>query len=245
MKPYFSKLLTEQERAGSRNLSRKWGGRVRVHPDPEHDYEDEINFVSMARRRQYGYNHKEFTDVLNPLRGLLEKNVGRPWDDVYSELCKGLDRRSVTGQHVFTHLWDYVDRNTVVCVDGKIRCWSNSGGYYGTPDHFYVHPVTGILCANPDRFRGWGWYKVKENADVDYLPIWKREDGLGGEGYKRIDGLWYQVEWTKEDKFAGYHAIRIQWGKNPWDVKQEVVVLKKRQLGRKELKHLGLKNIMV
>ena len=246
MKPYFSKLLTEQERAGSRNLSRKWGGKVRLHPDPEHDYEDEINFVSSARRRQYGHNHKEFTDVLGPLYGFLEKNVGRPWDDVYSELCKGLDRRSVTGLHVFTHLWQYVDRDVVMFDDGKVRV----PGYHSwsEPSDFYIHPYTKILCAQPDRrwtYRAYNRNRSKDQ-DVTSFPIWQRDDGLGGESYERIDGLWYQVEWALEDKFAGYHkSLLPSSGYSPWRTKQEQVVLKKRQLGRKELRHLGLRNIIV
>lgn len=239
MKPYFSKLLTEQERAGSRNLSRKWGGRVRVHPDPDHDYEDEINFVSMARRgRQYGYNHKEFTDVLNPLYGFLEKNVGRPWDMVYSEICKGLDRRSITGLHVFTHLWDYVDRDTVMCEDGKVRAFSYIGSLR-EPDDFYVHPYTGILCAHPERCWTWGarYRRSKKEPDVTYHTIWVSMDGKGGCEYRRIDGLWFEVEWS-------LHADAPEFV-SPWKPNRERGGLtKKRQLGKKELKHLGLKNIM-
>lgn len=248
MKPYFSKLLTEQERAGSRNPSRKWGGRVKYNPDPEFDYEDEITRVSMSRHgMQYGWNGKSLTDVLSPLYGYLEKNVGRHWDDVYSELSKGLDRRSVSGLHVFSHLWDYVDRHTVMCEDGKVRAWAGGrwgGGRLTEPDDFYVHPYTGILKKAPDR-PNWWRRRGKKDKDTDEHLIWIAESKQYGESYKRIDGIWYQVEWTMKDVVTGYHPIRLSWGSNPWNVKQEVQVLKKRQLGRKELKHLGLVNIII
>lgn len=246
MKPYFSKLLTEQERAGSRNLSRKWGGRVRVHPDPEHEYEDEITFVSSARRRQYGYNHKEFTDVLSPLRGFLEKNVGRPWNDVHSELCKGLDRRSVTGQHVFTHLWQYVERYTVL-VDGEVKVLNHWSGNYVDPNHndFYIHPQTGILCTNPEM--GWSYraYQKRRPADkdVDRIEIWVSDDGMSGADYQRLNGLWFEVEWSLRDVYAGYYERAKLHGMNPWRIKEKRYPVKQRQLGKKELKHLGLHNI--
>src|ERR1700728_1507846 len=105
----MSKLLTEAERYGSSNPSQKWGKRLRY--DPDSDYEDEfIGRVSMSRRsrhRSHKILSKDLSDVLNPLEGYLHKSKGWPWDDVYSEICKNLDRRSVTGLHVFTHLWQF------------------------------------------------------------------------------------------------------------------------------------------
>lgn len=238
MKPYFSKLLTEQERAGSKHPSRKYGGRLKY--DPDSDYEDEVNFVSSARRRQYGHNYKEFTDVLAPLYGYLEKSVGRHWDEVYSELCQNLDRRSVTGLHVFTHLWQYVDRNTVMCEDGKVRVMGRYFHSYALPDDFYIHPYTGILCASQERRWTWrGAYrrrKAKSLNATDWHPIWNWADQTGGAAYMKKNGIWYEVGWSTDYCSAeGIPYIERTVNDKGW-------VTSKKQLGKKELRHLGLCN---
>jgi hypothetical protein len=52
-------------------------------------------------------NWKEFSDLLGPLRRYLRKQVGRPWDKLWSEITQTLDSRSLTGQHIFDHIrWE-------------------------------------------------------------------------------------------------------------------------------------------
>lgn len=50
------------------------------------------------------------TDKLAPLDRYLQKNAGRPWDKVYSELCQRFDRRTLKGHHLLS---GHVDRYTV------------------------------------------------------------------------------------------------------------------------------------
>src|SRR5689334_16742725 len=89
MRTDMHKIVVERERARGLPGNRKWHKRLRyVEGD---DYEDEVKFASSSRKRQYGYYAKEFSDVLAPLKGYLRRNVGRPWDKVYSELRQGLD----------------------------------------------------------------------------------------------------------------------------------------------------------
>ena len=98
MREDLAKCTTEHPRAGARGKCYKthYGGKVEIHPDPDHDYLNEFGgYRSSARRRHW--NYKEFTDVLAPLRGNLRANLGRRWDDVYSEFCQVLDRRGLSG----------------------------------------------------------------------------------------------------------------------------------------------------
>jgi hypothetical protein len=67
--------------------------------------------ISSARHRQFGWDGKELGDRLNPLHSFLEKNCGRQWDDVYSEICEHADMRSVRGYHLRQHVWNYVVPN--------------------------------------------------------------------------------------------------------------------------------------
>ena len=55
---------------------------------------------------------KVFTDVLGPLYRYLLKQVGRKWDAVYSEVAESLPKTSVQNIHVYTHLWQFVEKTS-------------------------------------------------------------------------------------------------------------------------------------
>ena len=80
MRSDMAKVVTERPRRGHGNPSKKWGRRLRKN---EYDAEDHgPKRAPIARRHQYGWNAKEFSDLLGPLRRYLRKQVGRPWDKV-------------------------------------------------------------------------------------------------------------------------------------------------------------------
>lgn len=150
MRADLAKCTTERERRGAKGkcFKTKYRGRVRVHPDPEHDYLDESGGFKSSSRRSH-WEHKEFSDVLNPLRGAIRNNIGRPWDKVFSEFCQVLDRRGVSGYHIFTHLMQEVETKTYIGEDGKIYEKVSRYSFRNEPlevSGFYVHPITGILC---------------------------------------------------------------------------------------------------
>lgn len=104
------------------------------------------------------YVQKNPADKLNPLIRWLAKHEGKNWDKCFSKLRKQLDSNSTLGQHVFDHLWDFVERNAVVvsknevyrrCINPRNRLTSGL-----VCPSFYVHPNTGILCRAPH------WKKV-------------------------------------------------------------------------------------
>ena len=76
MRNDMAKVVTEAPRRGHRNPSKKWGRRLTT---DEYDSDDHgPSRAPTARYRQYGWNAKEFSDVLGPLRRYLRKQVGRP-----------------------------------------------------------------------------------------------------------------------------------------------------------------------
>jgi hypothetical protein len=93
---------------------------------------------------------KELNEHLGPLRRYLDSQVGRPWDNVYSEICAHIDRSSAVQDHVRDHVEQYVARN-VLLIDG-VPCNGEGGWNYGKPlGHlgwrpWYVCPRTGLLC---------------------------------------------------------------------------------------------------
>jgi len=233
MKEHFEKLLTEQERAGSKMPSAKWGGRVKVE-DSDSEYEKQAGGLQPWSRHR-NQDNKSLTDVLSPLRGYLRKNVGRPWDEVYSEICWGMDKRTTTGAHIFTHLWQYVERYTFMGEDGKVKYLNRYGGKVVDVDEWYIHPVTGLLSYIPPRR-----YRTARNSGAGWSTEIKIEPG---KCYKLLDGIWYYAEWVYKDEFVRYNPYRASlMGLSPWVTKETEVIIKKRQLGRKELRDLGLKN---
>lgn len=57
---------------------------------------------------------KNFNDNLEPLMRFLVSHVGKNWDKVHAELCSKLNKNTVNGLHVFNHLFDFVQLNTVM-----------------------------------------------------------------------------------------------------------------------------------
>lgn len=90
-------------------------------------------------KRRYRGGHgrmKHFNEHLGPLRRYLDSNVGRPWDKVYSEICKHIDRGNVVQKHILTHLFEYVAVH-VELIDGE----PHAGGRH----RWYVCPKSGLL----------------------------------------------------------------------------------------------------
>src|SRR5438876_11302734 len=116
MRKDMAKVVTEAPRRGHANRSSKWGRRL---TKDEYALDDHgASRAPFSRHRQYGWNAKEFSDSLGPLRGYLRKQVGRPWDKVWSEIATTLDCRWLTGPHFFAHIrWG-----------GELHGWAGADG---------------------------------------------------------------------------------------------------------------------
>jgi hypothetical protein len=72
-----------------------------------------------------------FRDKLAPLHRWLQKNAGRPWNKVYSELCARFDRRSLKGWHLLSA---HVDVYTVIGHGPALPGWRvNQPAYTSGP----------------------------------------------------------------------------------------------------------------
>jgi hypothetical protein len=232
----MKKVVVERPRWGSRQSNRKFSARLKYIPG--HDYEEQprkaYGFESHVIDRGSKYFEKEFTDVLGPLKRFLRKNVGRPWDKVYSELCSGLDRRKVTGLHIFQHLEHFVETNCHM-IEGQPYSLRYFGGY--RVRWFYVHPQTGLLCEAPD---GPGARKRKRaEALAEEVTFLRLNDDVG---YRKHQDIWYRVNLRRVDvrTWKPEHAVVI------YDIfrKREVVLYygehwvatEKKQCNHQELK---------
>src|SRR6266545_4071579 len=202
MRNDMAKVVTEAPRRGHGNPSKKWGRRLNKN---EFDLDDHgASRAPVAPRRQYGWNPKEFSDVLGPLRGYLRKQVGRPWDRVWSEITQTLDSRSLTGRHIFDHIRWEVEQEAWSGDDGRLyhkRRW----GSIELVDGLYVHPVTGLLSYKPEPRRGFrGGAFVKARAALQAFGI--AASTAQDIGHYRVDGL---RVWERRDGGWFIHNYRL------------------------------------
>src|SRR4051812_15053885 len=92
---YGRKRLAMEEWAQRESVGRPWAGRR---------------------------GEKHLNENLAPLRRFLRSSLGRPWDNVYSEICQRINRNSAVQLHIWQHLVAYV------CTD-PLTVSGNFSGY--------------------------------------------------------------------------------------------------------------------
>jgi hypothetical protein len=167
----MAKVVHEEPRRGSRNKCQKFGGRLTSdevadardvlywrEQDGEHDGDwGPAGFIPWSRYRNW--DHREFGDNIGPLRKYLRKQVGRRWDDIWSEVTDVLDQRDIRDKHVLLHIRLEVERRCWMGVSGTVYTQRRYSSLYGAVTGLYVHPFTGVLCWAPERRYSGGEYK--------------------------------------------------------------------------------------
>ncbi len=235
MRSDMAKVVTERPRSGSAARSAKTGHRLSWNEVEQAIMTDDAgpSRHPVSRRRQYD-DPKSFTDVLGPLRGYLRKQVGRPWNDVFSELSRTLDRRSITGLHIWDHVQWEVTLHAHIAADGTVwtkrRYWSEM--YQLDRDDLYVHPVDGLLKAATKNASRRYRYRKPKTTKIDLAPdCW----------LDQVEGIWYRFDrrtWMEATPERRNEAgvVTQAAGQRPMSA------VTKRQLGRKDLRTHGLKN---
>jgi hypothetical protein len=176
-------------------------------------------------RRRRNRDHKSFSDVLGPLRAYLRKQVGRPWDKVWSEICATLDRRSLTGLHIFDHIEQEVEKHTRFGVDGKIYGHRHWSGWDWPVNGLYAHPRTGLLCYKARPKYRWSRSEREFRAALRRFGI-----DWGDPKVYRIDGLHL---WEKRGDLWFINFYRESRERSGESVQRKWVVRK--QAGKKEI----------
>lgn len=122
--------------------------------------------------------YKEFSDKLNPMYRWLESQVGRPWDEVRSEVFTKFDTRTTAGRHItFDHLLqEVVDTESGFdkrgrMIDPNIPVSSPEGPRrsYWSFASYYVDQE-GILCKPPTR--SYGNYERISEIEFQDAEVW-------------------------------------------------------------------------
>ena len=177
MRPDMFRVIIESGRHGGHN------NRNATKPRRVGDWDAYLSHESMRLPHK---DRKEQSDRFSVMRRYMRAQVGRPWDLIWSEICRSISGRHVLGFHLREHLGkDIVRRRNIRMVNGVPREWNSYSWEWNEvrPGDLYVNPETGLLCWHK---RGEGrarWLKptdptVKKISDVETLK-WER-------------GVWYR-----------------------------------------------------
>lgn len=221
------------------------GGREARDPD------DLPRFEGMADARRRGWDRKERSPAFAMLGRWLRAQAGRPWNDVFSDLCRASDLRCGGTRDLRLHAERQVCLRTTRDADGRLI--DSEDGYRHVAEGLAVDPE-GILRYVEPRSRRW---RQPEEADVVRVA-----DGVE---YRRVDGLWYEflfaplpapervaypgpdcaarVRWTEPSAYCllarahVYNFATARWGR-----RAARHAYAKRLLSKRELKANGLAN---
>lgn len=248
MRADMDKVIVERPRGG-----RRWahGQGTRTRAAKFGDLENMPGREGIGPRGR-GVSRKHLNENLRPLIRYLHRQVGRPWNKVYSEMCSAVPGQNAVQAHVYAHLWMEVARD-VVMIDGVPH--ETSAGHEYLPlvtwrkrGHLYVHPVDGLLKfykpteADLERYyasrraRYWRPNPPKAEPEVETRKIGPLEE------LRKDGGIWYYVRLYElppdpKSREHYYHRELKLWLPKPtfgWT--------EKHQLSKKELRRYGVAN---
>jgi hypothetical protein len=161
---------------------------------------------------------------LAPLRRYLERQVGRPWNKVYSEIAAGLRVTNTVQQHVRDHVSDFVElrprrgirtRYSVFYeLEGRVALWHQP---------LYVDPRDGIL-KRTDRLPEEKARRRREAARNRRKPPVERIAIATDRELRLIDGVWYELLLAPMPK-PQYRAVAEmrKTALKPWQRKCRIV----------------------
>ena len=177
MKSDMAKVITERPRVGGRIKTPKGENKKK---NWEKNNEAESKSESIRKKWKVANAEKQFSEKLGPLYRYLLSKVGCQWDEVYSEICKGLSQDSVVQSHVRDHVFDFV---TVDCYEENGYIYdakhpNSPMDSYGKYHSLYV--LNGLLYKMPQRKRN-SWRQPPPKFHVG-VQVLKYRD------------IWYEVE---------------------------------------------------
>lgn len=166
--------------------------------------------IGMRRSVQEHGGFKRLNEHLALLRRYLEQQVGRPWDNVYSEISAVLRVDDIVQQHVRDHIRDFV----TIHPRTHILTLYFSGGVtvarevlWSQP--LYVDPRDGILkrtinhpCEKRERRQAAG-RSARKNL-IDCVELTENRE------MRLISGIWYEVRLAPvpEPEFRAVPVVR-------------------------------------
>lgn len=217
MRKDMPKVLTESPRYHSQYRNVKG---FKTADAPKFDGDD---YKSLPLKYR-AFRTKEFTDHISPLFRFLIGCIGRMWNDVWSEICQTIPNGGVSLSHARDHIFDFVD------IHNNGIGWSDTRPLYVDESGILTrrqpkirqknnrnnHGKGIVIDGRRFHFRN-GWFEL---TMLRYVPhkytVW------------RYDCWLHLTIWGSDT-----HQLWLEYG-------QYVYCAKKRQLGKAEIRKLGL-----
>lgn len=187
-----------------------------------------------------GRGSKELNENLAPFYRWLKKQVGRHWDDVYSDIRENINPNNAIQMHIMQHLWGYVEKDVFMDEDGDVALQSsyrgrgvikikddlNHGKWFR--NMMYIHPETHLLCyielsKASKRQKKEKIVSIKED-DLNYIC-------------KMDNGIWYRIKYAKPQDKKYYASLQYGFGyrvpKQHKDIKMSVGIIHPWNVGGK------------
>jgi hypothetical protein len=178
MRNDFISVFVERPRYG-RSMSTRVKGKGQSKLNPLLDQDDNVCASHESMTARWQRNRKEMRDHFAPLNRYLRAQVGRPYDQVFSDICHVFKGDSACDQRLREHLSWEVEQNVRHGEDGELI---GRNGYNVGANSLYVD-ANGILTLTPARIRRrWKNKPLFETVKVD-----------DARKYVKLDGLWFLV----------------------------------------------------
>jgi hypothetical protein len=143
-----------------------------------------LSKLGMKPKLKKWSERKQLNEYLNPLIRFLKTNCGRPWNLVYSEIKKANPNGSAVTEHIYQHLFDFVELRP--SYEGHDIC-SEEGQKLYPPYNYYVNAAGILLEANQSRDKRIR-PPLKDTIKVsDTVYLIKRQ----------TDNVWFMIHYTK------------------------------------------------
>ena len=164
----MAKIIVDRPRTGGGGGERppKYEKNV-VDPDEQLPSKEGI------KKRHYR-SRKELNENLAPLERFLHKQVGRPWDKIYSEIRENINPDSAVQKHVLDHLWQFVNKDVVIKNNHPfVIKYSRDYSPLRRGD-LYVDPDSKLLCEVKKNFKYKNIQKAVEGMTIQEIELLER-----------------------------------------------------------------------
>lgn len=227
MRKDMDKLIVERPRYKSWDKS----GKKKTNPkNKSYEELDEMPRHEGIKKQRRG-GTKELNEFLAPLERFLRKQVGRPWNKVYSEIRANINMNSAVQFHIMQHVWDFVlkdtfwdEKNKQVMV-ARQYAWNRDAivpieehvNVYWRKDQMYIHPKDGLLktvsrkqVQKYEKRKNRGKKKSKKYNGPRVLDF-EMGPKVPKSQMHMIDGIWYLVTLKKIPSGPYERVSKVEW----------------------------------
>lgn len=132
-------------------------------------YEEDVDF-DYTHVHNCSFKSDRHADTLGAVRRWVESQVGRKWDDVYSEIKKKFPETNIVNKHILDHVRGYIMTEHDQLSFSKYVTFDPETSYHRKG----LYIKNGILHRFPVKRMPWKNEQNERNKEIKYLKDWKK-----------------------------------------------------------------------